>query len=750
MTQKKSDKHDGLDLRLVPQGLRSKLQPLMNQEPDPKITLARAREFLEELLYHLKTIAHLEIRKTDGIIEKLKSLDIIDHDIAPYFHLWWNVSCLGSHFQPDYSGTIPWGKHLSLCRQCIEICVQWYLDRYPPLEDEFKDPLRAKTQVNSLSSVEADDLQSMGSGHEIRNQLDQKLFIALTGRPWAGKTSLAAKLLLDLVGDGYAPVLVHENTLLSKLPGLTDLESTTYNSSRIASNAQSLNELISTRLLHGDSFVVFLDDPFGHRHPLRSNPFTSLPVADWIELGRMSKSLGSLKVIITSPLEFIVQGRESLNNMRAYNAIAEKNSRLLDAGNIVEIKPSMYADQQLYNIVHSAAVRYHCGWSSFPDKVTIISEEISVMNTGFDALHLFCRNVKTEDDEEFLLNATRLSESKDIITSVHAAPSDEKTVLLAALVAEALSSLHIEFTFQTQMSFASILQAFPCMNDRPEEALASITSEWITNIEPSPASSYLLPQLSHPEVRDTVYNFAVSEHREMVSQALENLTGLNPQYLGVHLARWESCHLICRMAEFARLPLYDDIYKMLNPSAQEDSRNTLYAILYNWEHLCRSCIRPAALGFLKSIKSNYKWLIRSFAWEATHLWSELDSELKKIVLDAECQRSASGELRPQINDHSSLAFIAAGLAHLQTIRLASKAGCQESEEYLEMINTLLNQMVRGKAKEFTSRRNDGIFSVPGARHEVTEICKRLRNIALKANSINESDPLYKLLESTSG
>ncbi len=120
----------------LPYGLKQRLMPIWNSSLEPKDALAKSREVLEEMYYHLRQICGIQLNVIADGIDKLVSAGVIAHDVAPYFHLWWRTACLGNHFQAQ-EGSVSWSKYLEMCRSSILICMNWYVSKYPPIHSSF-------------------------------------------------------------------------------------------------------------------------------------------------------------------------------------------------------------------------------------------------------------------------------------------------------------------------------------------------------------------------------------------------------------------------------------------------------------------------------------------------------------------------------------------------------------------------------------------------------------------------------------
>jgi hypothetical protein len=734
----------------VPQGLRRQLAPLFSESgTDAKPTLNLARELLERILHHLSTIAGVELREVSAIIEKLASAGVIDHDIRPYFHFWWGLSCLGSHYQPFSSRVITWEHHLNICRQCIEACIAWYLGKYPPLNLTDTERVAWLKDMSFLYAVPYDDIQ-LCRGDVIEGSLDHNNVVFLTGRSWVGKTSIGCRLVTELTRHGYVPLVIHENSLVTfrALPNLD--KANTPKNLRLAANAQLLHEIVVTRLLHGESFVVFLDDPFGHRHFQPHNPLMYLRISDWLRVSAQSHALGSLKVIITSPLVFVGEARAVLADNARTNPIAAANEFLLDARNVVTLDVTAYAPTQVAKIVRSAA-RYHsCSWTTDDARCDLVADALISGGCGFDALHVLCRDLKLATDDDFLNRVIEVTSSADIVDAVRASSQPARQQLCAALIGESLIEFYREFCFQTSLHFRDVLSAVSgCATvEPPSDDTPDTPSEWLLSDRVSTLNLLDFPVFSHPEVRHAASVLAESDCREMLRTGIYNLCGLSESYNGVVLSRWEATHLLCRMASVvndADAEHINNHYFATRIAGGGDPRNVLWAILGNWAYIANTPLHRPAYGFLKVVPHNLRYLNRTLIWEATENWTQLDSTIRTLVLEQTAQKSDSGEWKPLFNDHTTLAFLAAGVAHYGTLQESARAECEASDRYLEFMNVFITQLKKAGSQSFTSRKGDGLHESPGNRYGADSVCQQLLDLGLRSGSLTVSHPLAQTL-----
>lgn len=743
--------NDFLDVDTIPHGLREQLKPIFSGDNnDSKAALAAAREMLERLLYHLSSLAGIHIREVFSLIEKLASEGTIDFEVKPYFHLWWSVSCLGSHFQPFPSQTLEWDQHLAMCRNAIGLCLRWYLHKYPPLSLTEEQRCLWLQDASAVFSVSYSDIQ-VCCENDISSRLKKDHVLLLTGRSWVGKTSLASRLVTDYVKNGYIPLVIHENSLATfrALPNIDGMDNP--KNLRLASNSQVLHEIITTALLHGESFVLFLDDPFGHRHFKDFNPLMYLKIAEWLKLASESRFLGQLKVIITSPSLFLEEARLRLADNAKTNPIAHENLTLLEERRAFKIDIPSYTRPQIIKIVSSTAKFHNCSWSNIVERCEIVADALQENRASFDSLHVLCRNLKTASDDEFLGRAIEIAASADITDAVHNSLPGAHVQLCAALVGESLIEFYREFCFQTKLRFDDICLAADALPPLELNAIASHKlSDWLLADKVSTLNLSEFPVFSHPEVRHAVATLSESRLHPMLHSIVSSLCGLSDRYSGKMLSTWEAAHLLCRMAAVlteAQCQHVNEKVFFRRIQSGGDPRNILWAILGNWNYIHGTSLEHYAFGFLKSIPHSFKRLNRPFIWEATENWTHLHPSVRLLVLLLTSQGDNLAELKPFFDEHTTLTFLAAGVAHYGTIQETARAGCETSEKYFDFMNIFIAQLLNpSKQTTYRSQNGDGLFESPGNRYSGRDVCQRLKELGFKRGSLAPSHPLVALLD----
>jgi hypothetical protein len=735
------------DEKNIPQGLFEQLTPFFaDSAEDHKTILNKMRDFLERLLKHLSLLAGIQIREVASIIDKLRSSGIIDHQIAPYFHFWWNVSCLGSHFQAETSPPISWEKHLESCRHAFALCILWYLRKYPPLNLTKNERQVWLDDSAPLVTVPFDDIELCREDF-LRNHLDTTNVLVLYGNPWIGKTSIANYFTTFLCNENYIPLVIHENSLVTFriLPQHKDDESP--KNLKLARNAQIIHEIISTRLLHGESFIVFLDDPFGHRKFLQQNPLMYVPLSKWLELSSQPQTLGSLKVVITTPIAFLKEGRDALKNNGNTNPIAKDNLSLLNEKNCILLNVADYNEPQVRRIVKSAANYHECTWSNQEEYCELIAETLKNNHLCFDALHVLCRISKTSSEDEFLGNVIEVAASANVLEEINRSYDYVKKRLCAAYVGEALIECYRDFTFQTHLSFDDICKAAKLVEvkdlDHPIESIA----DWLHDDSVSTFNLSHFPVFLHPEVRTAVATIAETTMKNTVCSIISNLCGLSNDYSGRVLSQWEAVHLICRFAG----TLSEDDSKIVNEqfffrstNMGGDPRNVLWAIIGNWNFIRGTSLEKYASGFSKNIPKSFKWLTRYFIWEVVSNWSHVSNNIRFQILLITGKGDSIESIKPMINEHNTISFLAAGITHYCVIQECASAGCECSEKYLDFINSFIVQIAKSKKETFfSSRAGDGLFDTPGSRYSGSDVLEKLKYLGLKYGSFDENHPLIR-------
>ncbi len=733
-------------------GLRRALLPHFAENiQSPMSTLNELRRFHERILYHLSIISgvsrtgHMSVR---AYIDKLTSEGVIERQVAPYFHLWWQVSCLGSHFQNVPSEVVSWDEHLDFCRRSVGMCLKWYISQYPPIDLTQQQRRLWLEDASSKLTIPYDQIQVYRED-DLEKSLSDNSILVLHGQPWTGKTSIGSYWVTRLCNQGYIPLVIHENSLVTFRILPEDKNSEKPKNLRLASNAQNIHEIIVSRLLYGDSFVVFLDDPFGHRRFRKNNPLMYLRIGDWLKSSLDTHTLGELKIIITTPDNFLKQGQEILNENSWANHIARNNLSVLDEQYRHQVDISQYTKQQIAKIVGRSATHHRCNWAQKPVRVEMVAEELQNKRLGFNALHILCREFKNVSEDEFIEGVIRVTRSVDITNEIKKSPLSAKTHLCAAFVGEALIEFYREFEFHTRLSYQDLCQAsLHSYTLTLQEEL--MLSDWLLEDSVSTMRLSNFSVFSHPEVRFAVESLSKSETNVIVQTIVENIVGLSSDYEEVKLMRWEACHLICRMAAYISKEkiqfVHDEIFSR-SELRGGDPRNIIWAILGNWSYIEGTQLEAATLGFLRSLPHNLKLHLPLFIWEATENWAFLNDELKFLVLKLSGNGDTIEELTPTIREDSMIAFLAAGVTQYTVLQENARTGCIISEKYIEFISEIVTMVANNKRKYFSARVGDGLFKTPGVRYSGNDILKQLSVLGRKKGTLNESLPLAIQIDS---
>jgi len=723
-------------------GIRMHMEQLFDEgNTDYKSLLNAARQKLELVIHHLSIMANVDIKEVSAKIEKLSSLGVIDYDVKPYFHLWWNLTCLGSHFQASQEQFVAWDKHIEICRHAIGICTSWYLHKYPPLELTDSERNLWLSDASKMFAVLSNDIQ-VCCKDKLLKQLNEKDIIVLSGKPWVGKTSLGNWITTEFSSKGYIPLVVHENTLVTFRALSSGGEP---NNLRISSKSQFLHEIITRSILHGDSFVIFLDDPFGHRKFQMQNPLLHLRLKDWIDIARLPHSLGKVKIIITTPFEFLISARKSLGENANISPISRDNLSILDIENVFSIDKSLYNDEQLKRIVIHSAKWHGCTWALNDCFTDLVLDVLKNDNLGFDSLHVICRELKSSNEEDFLEKLINIKKSADIETVLTSLDLSVKHQLCAAYLSEALIEFYREYGFQTSLDFSDLCQTYVSNDESFPIILSAETSEWLISDSVSTLSLSNFPVFAHPEIRYAIINLIEKTMKPNLRLMILNLCGLSDKYSGKTLMEWESVHLLCRMAQFLE---NGDIKRDRNTifiKAGGDPRNSLWAIIGNWSYIRGTIIENEALSFLKTIPHSFKKLIRPFIWESVANWTYIGESIRMLILK---QTSLKEEFKPVFDDQSTLTFLAAGIVYYSSIQECAKSGCEMSEIYLDFMNSFISILFSNfKKSNYTSRNGDGLFSDPGCRFTGAEVLMKLHDLGLRSGSMDSNHPLIMQLRS---
>jgi len=727
------------------QGLTSMLKPYFHdQDISPPAALNGLRQILERLLFHLSTLSGVEDKGMASRIDKLEAVGIIDRQISPYFHSWWKIACLGSHFQQnDVSDIVTWKEHLDYCRQAVGICIAWYIKKFPSLSLTRAEQQLWLKDASTTFTVPFKHIQVCNKP-DIEHQIILRSILVLYGQPWVGKTSIASYWVTEFCSQGYIPIVIHENSLVTFRILPEDDGAENPKNLRHAVNAQRIHEIVCTRLIHGDSFVVFLDDPFGHRRFQKQGPLALLRIAEWLNLASDPLTLGNIKVIITSPDVFLEQGRKAMLESAVSSKVSRENLSLLDGKNQVKIDVDMYSSKQIQKIVQYTAEHNHCNWSYKFDSVELVAEVLKIDRLGFDALRFFCREHKMSSESDLLDQICNLTKSANIQDKIQGLTFKAKVMLCAAYIGETLIEFYREFMFFTKLSFLDICAASEQEILMETGDVASL-DDWL--IEDGVATFNLssLPVFSHPEIRFAVGNLVEGEMYSILQTLLGNLTGLSVEYKGKTLARWEAVHLICRFANFVtpeQAQFIHDHYFYRSEVGGGDPRNILWAILGNWKYIEQTNLDKSVRGFLKSLTSNFREHIRLFIQEATGNWIDLDQEIRSFVLSLSGRGDSLDKMEPTFNPHNTVSFLVSGVTNYSIIQDCARAGCKVSEKYIEFISALTVQIAQGQRKNFyTSRMGDELFNSPGSQYGSEEILKRLVSLGRRRGTLDDEHPL---------
>ena len=716
----------------IPVGVRSAVRRAFDDSIDPKLSLTALREYLEQVLFNLSGIFGITVREIGAQIEKLRSAGGIDREVSPYFHLWWDLSSLGSHFQPESDTKLGWNRHLDLCRRAAALALLWYVKKYPPICLTERE--KYGWIANMARALAVDKIQ-VCVPEALDDFTEHGAVLVLEGLPWVGKTSIAIKITKDLIDRGFIPIVAHENSLLTFGPGTDESEGSS--NVRFSNRSSDLHQLVLSRLLHGDSFVVFLDDPFGHRRFIEENSLTLLRIKEWADAAKKGRSLGQIRVVITSPTQFLTRAINILSSQSSSNPISMENLALLQSAKRVVIQPSLYTDDQLKVIVSSAAKFHSCTWAGDMEYCDLLAETVRNERLTFDAVHVFCQQVKSANDDDFLEKLVQFSRSPSFYDEIGKLGKPDQIRLAATLVGESLNSYYHDYFFQSELTFTDIVRL------GAGSAEASQVSEWWMANPNQSVGAAKFPRFLHPEIREAVLIATETNLREPLRQIVFGLCGLEESQ-GPTLAKWEAIHLALRFGAL----LSTDAAQQLHREFMErkvafggDPRNVLWAIVENIKYLRSTPAEDIVNHFVKQIRSNYRWLIRPLIWEVTTNWLSVSEVLRKEVVSIVVNSSQDDPLRPSMDNENALAFLAAGVTHYSLLQQCARAGDEDSEMYIKFLGALVG--VLGKDKRglyYLSRRGDGLFDDPGSQYSAYAVLERLLSLGLRTGSFNDAHP----------
>ncbi len=717
--------------------LAKRFEPLLTIV-DAKQQLGALREPLELLLHHLKVGHGVVEASTEGSISRLKELGAVPADIAPYLVLWWRLSCLGAHLAASQP-TISWGRHLSSCRDAAGAALTWFGSAYPALGADRALRAAALDGINELLHLPLDRVEVPGV-FALEERLERDGVVVLRGEPWTGKTSIAARLIACRIDQGSIPFVFHESSLVNgdtlpqELLGSRALEEGRRSLHVIA---PALRSFVAARMVQGESFVVWLDDPFGHRRFREDHPLNLLPLGDWLDLSSNPAALGRLEIIVSTPGDFLERARAEVREA----PLARANMALLSPESCVECTLQHHSGEALVRIVGNTAATMRCPWYQDLDTIGLIADYISEVHGTFLGLRTFCRLARHDDEDALVERLSKLAPLTDLAAEFGVLPGPQKHYLCAVLVGQALVPLYREYAFQSQLSFSDFC-AFAGLD--VSEAMTDSLSEWIDDDRISTLGLTDIPVFKHPELQAVVESWAAGAGVEVLAALIERLCGWEDENRFC-LARWEAIHLSCRFAgslsSAARGKITNEVF-FAGKLAGLDVPNIIWAVVCNWSNISGTALARSAQGFLRRIPSQLAGYSRPLIAEMLERWSLLDPDARSVIVGMNGAEDGGGMMRPRWNEHHGLTFLACAVLNYSHIAAATKLGCPQSELVLDFVQSFIEMLGKRRThRVFRSRVGDLVFETPGVTYSGEQVLTHLVDLATRRGVMDGANPV---------
>jgi hypothetical protein len=707
---------------------------------NPVQTLHGFRRLLERLMAHLCSAAGTTFG--DGGFtksrERLVSADVVPRDLAPYLDFWWDISSIGSHIQAKMAAD--WRDHLETCRTVVAIVLEWYAKRYPPIDLSSDERAYELQQVNALARIPFSKVV-YPSYKDFRELLADQDIIVFQGRAWSGKTSLASLLTSECIEAGYIPLLFKERSLMSLHNHIPIREDGNRHLS-LNEVAGPINKFVSTRLMYGNSFVAFFDDPFGHRRFRRVNPLARLRISRWRSLSREQRTLGKLKIIITTSADFLERAKDSRPN-REMDQIERENIALLTGPWVTKIRLSDYTKDEIQAIVTATAKSMACEWAAYEDPCWFVAEALVETDASFDALYSYCRHANRWSVEGVAEQAYEYLEAhRHFEARLEEASVQLRKYLCVCLVAEYVVELYREWLFPPNVKFDALCEAVDVGDLLADPEESTSVAQWVEEDPGLKLGGSPVPVFRHPEIRSVVEDWARESGSEIVAQLIDHLCGWRA--LGAAVTTWEALPISCRFAKFLDVELCELINERIftrGKFALGDPGDVINAIVDNWYHLSGSRLERAALGFLKRIKNEFKGHIRPLIWALANSWDELTEEPRDLFLDFNAERRPD-EIKPRSDPESIMTFLAAVFANYHAIRAAARAGSPASEQCLALVQHFVTVLLQNRDRGvFPSRRGDRLYDNPALSLTGRKLLSDLISFGLAYGALDEEDAM---------
>ena len=281
---------------------------------------------------------------------------------------------------------------------------------------------------------------------------------------------------------------------------------------------------------------------------------------------------------------------------------------------------------------------------------------------------------------------------------------------------------------------------------------SSFKSRWLIPDRVSTFNLSALPVFAHPEIRFSVSVLVETSKKDLVRAILINICGLSDPFDGKKIERWQATHLVCRFAKFFDsndVKKINSMFFLLASAKGGDPQNVIWAIIGNWNSISGTDLEEAALNFIKQIPyKRFAAFSRPFIWAVAENWCFINDQIKFAFLSLSSNGNELETFKPIFDKNHTLAFLAAGISNLKLIQETAKTGCEYSEKYLEIINSLI-KLISGDSRYgfISSTKDDGLFNCPGQQYKSKEVLEKLRDLGSKTGNVCINDPFWILLKS---
>jgi hypothetical protein len=636
------------------------------------------------------------------------------------------------------------------CQQAARTVLKWYAKTYTSLPITDAKRIELGKSLELLSSVPLRDIV-VPEDQTAFESLETEHVIVLHGEPWVGKTSLACVLASQYVQRGFIPIIFQQRSLvdprilsLYRMTGDREEESVSLNHIAVY-----LNEYLSTQLLLGEGFVLLLDDSFGHRRQLSSNPLERLRLNAWLELTRQPNSLGRIKVIITSPSRFLYG---AINTSRVDRSpLLAENLGLLRESRCHELKLADFRPSEILRIIRTTARSLECRWSDRQSVSELVAEKIG--SSTFEGLRSFCVSTRIDDDDIIIQKLSHFDKFSEFRSSIESLSPDAQRLLCAVYVAESFVELKTEFQFQSDVDAKQLCEAagVPGVSSLSKlfsvEGFDEFLARWVVDDKVFTLDRSALPTFRHPEVRVAVHDWVQKEGSGTVLRIINNLCRGSEGKSAI-ISRWESVHMWCRFARFldddARQ--YVDNEEFHRKSGGLDPRNLVWAILENWDYLRDSQLEQAAKGYIKHCIDVVHNTRRLLIWEIAEHWRGLDETLRAYPHQLNSKLTDQGTV-PNFNVHHSLAFLASTFANYDSIASSARSGSTASERHLNLVQSFIMQLKSGlDTANFESRLGDGLFNALTIKFTGEKVLSALVQLGCRRGAVNRETDIVQQIQ----